>query len=401
MVSRSLVTGAVTSVIIILLFIVVYLVTNTPPFPSISSSSSRPNYIEWDGFGPFLRLLRQSSIVNATPNNPDSLSHHSLFSWFNSIFSSKSPLSTPFPSLPHVFKTSNFAGISVAYHVPFPSNQLAGVVLLFHACRQSASDWFTLPEHRRLASQLLRHRLAILAITSSNRITKCWSTRHPASKNYDIARVRLALRQWSISQGIAHGAPFYAVAVSSGASFLSVLSAAQPPIIPSLASQALYLSSGNLRAIRNASASSFPNTIFVHLHADLYYAPPDTVAAARIALLDKRVPLVADLPLNVEPWTATSIHEHEPLISEEESAAIFHHLRRCNENIECAVRAATAMNSSMAQLWDQHHLRRSLVQIDRVFKGKHEMTASHAAHVVDWLLQNGRLFIQSDQKEST
>lgn len=64
--------------------------------------------------------------------------------------------------------------------------------------------------------------LARLAVTSANRVTGCWSTRHPASLNYDASRVRLAIRQWLDSQRIAHAAPTYAVGVSSGAMLFSI-----------------------------------------------------------------------------------------------------------------------------------------------------------------------------------
>lgn len=375
-----------TGAIIFLLILVIHFSMNASPSPSISADPHNARPTAWNGYSPLARMFKPQE-----PGGTGTLSMYAFVRWLVNVFSLSdqrpSTISETPPSLPHSYKTDIVAGISVAHHNPFSSHQLAGVALLFHACRQSAPDWFILPEHRRLTAELLRLNLAILAVSSSNRVTGCWSTHHPASHNYDAARVRLVIRQWSIVQGIAHDAPFYGVGVSSGATFLTVLAAANS--VPSLVSQALYFSAGNPRAIRNASRT-FPNTIFIRLTSDRYYAPASIVASSRMTLLSKQVALVAELPLGIDPWTPLSFHEHEPLLSKEDSESIYAHLPECNHNIECSVKAAAQQNASISRLWNETNLRRSIIQVDRVLKGRHELSASHASQVANWLVQNGR-----------
>lgn len=388
--------GAFVTVLIAVLSIALFGFLLFPPTSSRSSppaappsihSSTRPA-LAWNGYSPLVRLSHndQSKPTTSSP---------SLFSRFFSWFSK--PFLHPFsrdavPTLPQTFHTATVAGVPVAFHNPFSPTELKGVALLLHACRQSATDWFVLPEHRRLASELLRHHLALLAVTSANRVTGCWSTRHPASLNFDASRLRLAVRQWLDAQRIAHAAPTYAVGVSSGATFLSVIATAQ--IVPSLASQALYLSAGNPRALRNAS-HLYPSTLFVRLQADRHYAPASVVAASRTILLSRRVPLVAEMPLLPERWTPMSLHAHEPRVSAAASDAIFQHLTSCVYKIDCAATRAAAHNTSVALVWQQPELRIALSQVARVLRGDHELSASHANLVADWLVRHGRLPSQS------
>lgn len=354
-----------------------------PPKAPTTHLSARPA-LAWNGYNPLVRFSHEDK-SKPSPSSPSIFSR--IFGWFSK------PFFRPFsrdaiPTLPQTFRTATMAGVSVAFHNPFSPHELRGVALLLHACRQSATDWFVLPEHRRLVSELLRHHLALLAVTSANRVTGCWSTRHPASLNYDASRLRLAIRQWLDSQRIAHAAPIYAVGVSSGATFLSVIAAAN--IVPSLASQALYLSAGNPRALRNAS-HLYPSTLFVRLQADRHYAPASVVAASRTILLSRRVPLVAEMPLLPERWTPMSLHLHEPRVSVAASDAIFQHITACAHKIDCAATRAAAHNSSVALVWQQPELRVALSQVARVLRGDHELSASHANLVADWLVRHGRL----------
>lgn len=376
MASRVFILGAV--VILSLTLFQHYVFDNT--------SNSVPNFASFR----MLSIPKLGNTLNIFGFFRPTESNSSLFSQFwiwlkNSLTVRQPRPSTPNP--PQTFQTDWIAGIPVAHHNPFSSYQLAGVALLLHACRQSASDWFTLPEHRRITAELLRHQIAVLAISSSNTVTHCWSTHYPAAQNYDAVRVRLAVRQWIISQGISHTAPFYAIGVSSGAAFLSVIAAAQ--FIPSLVAQAFYLSAGNLRALKNAT-DVFPNTLFVRLQHDRYYAPSSVVFTARSTLLARRVPLVAELPMPFEQWNPRSLHDHEPLIPLEASVAIFNCLSECNHEIECAVAVAATKNSSVSDVWNQPHLQRALGQLGRVLSGGHELSAAHADQVVDWLVQHSR-----------
>lgn len=275
--------------------------------------------------------------------------------------------------------------IGVAYHNPFSPRNIKGIGLLIHGCGQDASDWFELPEHRHVAAHLLRRRLALLAISSGNRVNGCWSTRFPHWQNEDVERVIIAVNQWSSDHNIPPTAPIYGVGVSSGATMLSVLAASN--LLPSLASQALYISPGNQRAFRNAS-EVYPNTLFIHLTTDQHYASPAAIATARKILLKRKVELVGELPLGKLVLTPLLLHEREPRISVEMSKKIFSVLDLHREDMEKAMRVSTS--EEVVELWSDRNLRRSVKQVIRVVNGQHELLATHAEKMADWLIRNGR-----------
>lgn len=276
-------------------------------------------------------------------------------------------------------------GIEIAYHNPFSPRKIKGVALLIHGCGQDANDWFELPEHRHVAAHLVRRRLALLAISSGNRVNGCWSTRFPHWQNEDVERVIIVVSQWSSDQNIPPTAPFYALGISSGATMLSVLSASN--LLPNLVSQALYISPGNQRAFRNATVA-YPNTLFIHLTTDQHYASPSAIAAGRKILLRRKVELVGELALGKPSLTPLTLHEREPRISEEMSRKIFSVLELQRDDMEKAMRVST--NEEVASLWADKNLRRAAKQVIRVVNGQHELSAMHAERMTEWLIKNGR-----------
>lgn len=268
------------------------------------------------------------------------------------------------------FHSIRIGDVDGAYSNPFAANKLRGVALLFHGCSQSAQDWFSLPEHKLVSSELLRQRFALLAFTSHNRVTGCWSTRFPGRENEDVIRVKVAVRQWMTEQQISSAVPIIALGVSSGATMLSVL-AHELPIV----SQALYISPGNQRALRNAT-DEYPSTLFVHLASDQYYAPPNAIAAARRTLVRRNVALVGELSLPNVPFTATTFHDHEPVLTKELSQRLYENAQRNENKVAQVLRGETLGKTS---------LRRGALQIARVLRGGHELSALHADKVAKWL----------------
>lgn len=283
------------------------------------------------------------------------------------------------------YYTSQINGIDIAYHNPLPVKKVRGVALLIHGCQQEASDWFQLPEHRHIAAQLIRKRLALLAVTSANRVTGCWSTRFPHWQNDDVERVVIATRQWIADNGIPPQMPLYAVGISSGATMLSVLSSSNK--LPYLASQALYISPGNQRALRNAS-NTYPNTLFVHITTDHHYASPSAIAAARKTLLKQNVGLVGELPLSKVQLTPLTLHEREPRITPEMSRKIYAAAQQVRGDMERAIRMS--MDEGIVALWTKRDSRRAVRQVFRVVNGLHEVSAKYADKVTNWLVSNGR-----------
>ncbi|KAI0561614.1 hypothetical protein FGB62_76g0105 [Gracilaria domingensis] len=269
------------------------------------------------------------------------------------------------------FHQTRVADVDVAYNNPFTPRAIRGVALLFHGCSQSAKDWFQLPEHRIISSHLLKRRFALLALTSQNRVTGCWSTRFPARENDDVARVKIAVRQWTAEQGLPPSTPLIAVGISSGATMLSILSLDFP-----IRSQALYISPGNQRALRNAT-SQYPSTLFVHLESDHYYAPMSSIAASRRILVRKRVAMVGELSLESVPFTATTFHEHEPRLTKKASQRIY---EAAGQNVQTVAQVIRANRLS------DEKLQRSATQIARVLRGAHEVSAMHVDKITKWLV---------------
>lgn len=280
------------------------------------------------------------------------------------------------------YQVGEINGVHIAFHNPLPTRKLRGVALLIHGCQQTASDWFRLPEHRHIAAHLLHKRLALLAVTSANRVTGCWSTRYPYWENDDVSRILMATKRWIADQNIPPSTPIYGVGISSGATMLSVLSSSNEK--PRLVSQALYMSPGNQRALNNAT-ESYPSTLFVHLRTDHYYASPSAIASARKTLLKQNVPLVGELPLSRVHLTPTTLHEREPRISAALSRKIFDTVTRGNhQKIEHAIRLSS--DEEIVALWNGYDSRRATMQIMRIVQGLHEVSASSADKVADWLI---------------
>lgn len=280
-------------------------------------------------------------------------------------------------------------GIPIAYCNPSSIREIKGIALLIHGCGEEAKDWFQLPEHRHIAAQLVRRKLALLAVSSSNKVNGCWSTRFPSAKNEDAERVTIGVKQWTLKHNILPNAPIYAIGVSSGATMLSVLSSSH--MLPNIVSQALYISPGNQRAFRNAS-DSYPNTIFVHLTSDQHFASSSAITSARKVLLNQKVKLVGELPLKKVELTPLTIHQREPRISPRLSKRIFNvvreHLGTSSNRMEKAVLVSS--NEDLLTLWADKEARRAVRQVFRVTEGQHELSAVYSDKVVDWLIRNGR-----------
>lgn len=280
------------------------------------------------------------------------------------------------------FQTGEINGIDVAFHNPFPARKLRGIALLIHGCRQQASDWFQLPEHRHIAAHLLRKRLALLAVTSSNRVTGCWSTRYPHWENEDVSRVMMATKRWRVDRTIPSTAPIYAVGISSGATMLSILSSSNE--MPSMVGQALYISPGSQRALNNAT-KSYPSTLFVRLTTDRHYASASAIALARRALLTRNVPMVGELTMSKVQLTPTTLHHREPRISAELSRKIFEAATYGQyHKIEHAMK--TSSDEEIVAFWRSRDSRRAAVQVMRVVQGLHEVSAVCAEKVANWLI---------------
>jgi hypothetical protein len=89
---------------------------------------------------------------------------------------------------------------------------IKGVLIYLHACQQSGLDVFHLPESRIVVYDALQKGLAVLAPTSSDRETKCFSYR-------DLESLPLIVEDWTKNHNLQY-LPRMGMGDSSGGSFL-------------------------------------------------------------------------------------------------------------------------------------------------------------------------------------
>ena len=117
-------------------------------------------------------------------------------------------------------------GIPVLWTVPSSSStKPCGILFMAHGCSHSMTDWFAkspscedcigLPEEIAIVDIALKANLVVVAISSQNRFSKCWSI------DKDGPRVLLVLQEFSNTRY--PNVPVYAFGASSGGSFVSQL----------------------------------------------------------------------------------------------------------------------------------------------------------------------------------
>lgn len=276
--------------------------------------------------------------------------------------------------------------------------KVAGVALLFHGCGQNARDWYELPEHRRIVKQLHDAQIHTVAFSATHVSSNCWSTRFPAEKNEDIRRVVRAFEQLSQNQSRLSDVPRYGIGISSGGSFLSILSGY--PAMPAFASQVLYISAGSLRAFRRA-LPDYPNTLFVHLRARDSFPSRQAVSDARKALLRQGVKLVGEMSQRPTPLRPLTFHSRDPRLPQSSSEHVFKMLLKCRlaaglpgeTNEMCRYTDVLRLyrnDEHLKRLMSTDIARRSLTQMIRVISGGHEVSSSSSDRVVKWLTSNAR-----------
>jgi len=93
-----------------------------------------------------------------------------------------------------------------------------GVLLAFHGCSHSGLDWFRLPEEGVIVRHALTRQVAVVAFTSYDRHSGCWSLQ-------DRVHVPNAFTKLQDAHAWAKAAPLFAIGASSGGSFVSSIPA--------------------------------------------------------------------------------------------------------------------------------------------------------------------------------
>lgn len=277
--------------------------------------------------------------------------------------------------------------------------EVAGVALLFHGCGENARDWYELPEHRRIVKQLHDAQIHTVAFSAARVASNCWSTRFPPEKNEDVRHVRRAFQSFMRNQSRLSDLPRYGVGVSSGGSFLSILSGYAA--MPNFASQVLYLSNGNMRAFRKA-LPEYPNTLFVHLRASDSFPSRQALKDAKRALLHRGVRLVGEMSQRPTPLRPLTLHARDPRLSQSSSEHVFKMLLKCRLHFrgnqdgteeKCRYTDILRQNKQdqlLQRLLSSDVASRSLTQMIRVISGGHEISSSSSDKVIKWLVSNAR-----------
>lgn len=107
-----------------------------------------------------------------------------------------------------------------------PSRKVEGILFVAHGCSHSNTDWFLgcdgcigLPEERAIVEIGLNLNLVVVAVSSTNRVSKCWNI------NKDIERVGTVLKAFSKKyQTIGEKSlRIFAFGASSGGGFVSAI----------------------------------------------------------------------------------------------------------------------------------------------------------------------------------
>lgn len=158
--------------------------------------------------------------------------------------------------------------IEMVYQLPSPLDSIKGVLFVAHGCSHAATDWWPqstscpkctgLPVEMSIVREAVFNRkFAVIAISSGNRIHKCWSAK-------DIPKVQRAIQYFY--GGVLEGRtlPLYALGASSGGSFVGFL-AQQTKMSPSVASICVQISS-----VGGDRLSDLPPTMFVLMSRDAH-----------------------------------------------------------------------------------------------------------------------------------
>lgn len=156
---------------------------------------------------------------------------------------------------------STFAGAEAMWEVPAHP---AAILFLAHGCQHAATDFFFptancphalgLPEEVRLVKQALAANVAVIAISSRDRRSKCWDF------EVDGPIVRAALQEFRSAASLPEALPLVALGASSGGAFVLQL----PALVPNLTAVVSQI----MGIPPYALPESMPPTLFVHMPRD-------------------------------------------------------------------------------------------------------------------------------------
>ena len=303
-----------------------------------------------------------------------------------------------------------------------------GLVILLHGCSHDGSDWFTLPEERRIVRLLLASGYSAISFTSANRDSGCWDTRWSAD-NVDVQRVIAALQSF-ITAHYDDGShpPLFIMGASSGGTFTSILSRTLPTT-----AQCIIVSPGSDRALLSPAPQptlhpytnwsgavlgsseglyTVPPTAWLYMVKDTQWASEGKISGLRDSIREKGKSLglrIAKhtqstllLPVKQHPLTKTYMAERlDGWMGQPALAALFYKLAHREGFVDrYDYLIDRPRNSGMAKYMLEVMERevegdemKAVVRSEEaavgeelaVLWGEHEMTSEHMDEVVLWM----------------
>lgn len=157
--------------------------------------------------------------------------------------------------------------LELVYQIPPASQKVKGVLFLAHGCSHSSTDWWPktgsceectgLPVESSIVREGLNRQFAVLALSSFNRVHKCWG-------GVDISRsIRAIQYLYDNVLGGDYSTPLHLLGGSSGGNFVGILS--QNPTHPKVSSLCIQISSMHV-----GDSKKLPPTMFVIMPKDQF-----------------------------------------------------------------------------------------------------------------------------------
>lgn len=215
----------------------------------------------------------------------------------------------PFTFYRATFKIDDdFAILFWRFPPNFSSNNLKGIVLLFHGCTHDGDDWFRLCEDRKIISYLLSKNYLPIGLHSIQGRSGCWNVGMPASANPDAHRISKSLTEFFKAFNIkvepksndlppCSQIPIFIMGASSGGTFVTVFH-----YLFQVNGIIVHISPGSEEALSSAKQNHYPPVAFIYMPGDTFWASEANINAECSKLKEKNIPNTAYqiLPFNLQ-----------------------------------------------------------------------------------------------------
>lgn len=240
-------------------------------------------------------------------------------------------------SMPAVATTSSqsqggtfqtFEGVQMVLEEPLRPK---AVLLLFHGCKHSSTDWWPksdgcpackgLPEETRITGAALAEGFAVVALSSQDRThNRCWDTGWPLENTADIPKVTWALQALTKQRGWSE-LPMYALGASSGGALVLLLALKMP--LQAVCCQIMAVPGSLLQTTPGDESGrtwGYPGTAFTYMARDQHTARG--VIEMKAVLTQQGVDVI-HMEVQPQPLTPSFFFNRTKDISLSMSAAIY------------------------------------------------------------------------------